>query len=506
MIRKFVFIALLSLVSMMAPAQNFKMGPAALFPDAWGAGRELIKTISEGVFNRHKIQEEAQKRKLGIPGLFGDKKSYSETMAERRQRIKTLRQEILDANRYLKPVGTKSSHELESELFSLLDLGSLPEEEERDSSMFEETDKPFLIEKSARFQNWQVPGMLLAPRADGNAQGSDLPEGFSCPITREVMKDPVIAADGFSYERAAIEKWIRENNHQGRVHSPKTREPLAHLNLNPNFTLREIMQAFSIGMIRTVAIQASPWVRTLDWYQGPREIREVGALEWDLGDGVSRQMTFEEALVYAGVRLVDGWRLPTIQELEALYQQRGFLSNALDTSSWSASVVEIGDDVWHWGFDLRTGSVASLYGSSRAGVKLVRDFLPVPQKPAELTVRTQAADNVRPHNELAAGKVSALEWELGRKDSPKMTFSQARDYAVSRAAEGWRLPTIFELYTLYQQKEVLGADFDPNWFWSDTAVVHFNGYHWDVNFTNGNVSGGFHKYYHPVRLVRGVAG
>ena len=45
----------------------------------------------------------------------------------------------------------------------------------------------------------------------------DSPPEFECSITAERMKDPVIAADGFSYERVAIEKWF--SNHST---SPKT--------------------------------------------------------------------------------------------------------------------------------------------------------------------------------------------------------------------------------------------------------------------------------------------
>ena len=31
--------------------------------------------------------------------------------------------------------------------------------------------------------------------------------GFLCPITQEVMDDPVITSDGHTYERVAIEQW-----------------------------------------------------------------------------------------------------------------------------------------------------------------------------------------------------------------------------------------------------------------------------------------------------------
>ena len=42
---------------------------------------------------------------------------------------------------------------------------------------------------------------------DGAADG--LRADLRCPISLEVMRDPVIAADGHSYERASIEQWLR---------------------------------------------------------------------------------------------------------------------------------------------------------------------------------------------------------------------------------------------------------------------------------------------------------
>lgn len=34
---------------------------------------------------------------------------------------------------------------------------------------------------------------------------------FMCPITRELPKDPVLAADGYMYERGAIEQWFQQS-------------------------------------------------------------------------------------------------------------------------------------------------------------------------------------------------------------------------------------------------------------------------------------------------------
>ncbi|KAM9448130.1 WD repeat, SAM and U-box domain-containing protein 1-like isoform 1-T2 [Salvelinus alpinus] len=64
--------------------------------------------------------------------------------------------------------------------------------------------------------------------------GLDAPDEFLCPITREVMKDPVIAADGYSYEREAIESWISAKNHS----SPMTNLPLPTTLVMPNRSLK----------------------------------------------------------------------------------------------------------------------------------------------------------------------------------------------------------------------------------------------------------------------------
>ncbi|XP_038576354.1 WD repeat, SAM and U-box domain-containing protein 1-like isoform X2 [Micropterus salmoides] len=63
---------------------------------------------------------------------------------------------------------------------------------------------------------------------------SEAPDEFLCPITRELMKDPVIAADGYSYERESIESWIRGKNKT----SPMTNLPLQTTLLTLNRALK----------------------------------------------------------------------------------------------------------------------------------------------------------------------------------------------------------------------------------------------------------------------------
>ncbi|XP_068435516.1 WD repeat, SAM and U-box domain-containing protein 1 isoform X2 [Clinocottus analis] len=63
---------------------------------------------------------------------------------------------------------------------------------------------------------------------------SGIPDEFLCPITRELMREPVIAADGYSYEREAIDAWINTKNRS----SPMTNLPLLTTLLTPNHTLK----------------------------------------------------------------------------------------------------------------------------------------------------------------------------------------------------------------------------------------------------------------------------
>ncbi|KAA8543889.1 hypothetical protein F0562_021934 [Nyssa sinensis] len=65
-----------------------------------------------------------------------------------------------------------------------------------------------------------------------------VPSFFLCPILQEIMHDPQVAADGFTYEGEAIRGWL-EN---GRETSPMTNLKLSHLHLTPNHAVRFAIQ------------------------------------------------------------------------------------------------------------------------------------------------------------------------------------------------------------------------------------------------------------------------
>mmetsp|Transcript_359 Transcript_359/g.475 ORF Transcript_359/g.475 Transcript_359/m.475 type:complete len:566 (+) Transcript_359:604-2301(+) len=66
-----------------------------------------------------------------------------------------------------------------------------------------------------------------------NSQTSSHPNEFLCPITMELMIEPVVASDGYTYEKDAILKWLKSNQT-----SPKTNLILTNSAIVPNRTLR----------------------------------------------------------------------------------------------------------------------------------------------------------------------------------------------------------------------------------------------------------------------------
>lgn len=59
-------------------------------------------------------------------------------------------------------------------------------------------------------------------------------EKYLCPITGDVMVDPVIAPDGYTYERSAITEWLKKSNE-----SPMTRQRMDAKNLVVNRLVKD---------------------------------------------------------------------------------------------------------------------------------------------------------------------------------------------------------------------------------------------------------------------------
>ncbi|KAL2248936.1 U-box domain-containing protein 1-like [Sesamum indicum] len=65
----------------------------------------------------------------------------------------------------------------------------------------------------------------------------NIPDEFRCPISLDLMKDPVIVASGHTYDRNSIAQWINSGHHT----CPKSGQRLIHMALIPNYALRSLI-------------------------------------------------------------------------------------------------------------------------------------------------------------------------------------------------------------------------------------------------------------------------
>ncbi|KAF3625394.1 U-box domain-containing protein 9 [Capsicum annuum] len=63
------------------------------------------------------------------------------------------------------------------------------------------------------------------------------PDEFRCPLSKELMRDPVILATGQTYDRPFIQKWLKAGNRT----CPRTHQVLSHTILTPNHLIQEMI-------------------------------------------------------------------------------------------------------------------------------------------------------------------------------------------------------------------------------------------------------------------------
>ncbi|KAL5774205.1 hypothetical protein ACOSP7_011762 [Xanthoceras sorbifolium] len=70
-----------------------------------------------------------------------------------------------------------------------------------------------------------------------------IPKDFCCPISLDLMRDPVIISTGQTYDRSSIARWMEE----GHCSCPKTGQLLAHTRLVSNRALRNLIMQWCIA-------------------------------------------------------------------------------------------------------------------------------------------------------------------------------------------------------------------------------------------------------------------
>ncbi|XP_042504012.1 U-box domain-containing protein 26-like [Macadamia integrifolia] len=83
--------------------------------------------------------------------------------------------------------------------------------------------------------------------------GIQIPYHFRCPISLELMRDPVTVSTGQTYDRSSIESWVATGN----TTCPVTRSPLCDFTLIPNHTLRRLIQDWCVAN-RSLGVERIP--------------------------------------------------------------------------------------------------------------------------------------------------------------------------------------------------------------------------------------------------------
>ena len=144
---------------------------------------------------------------------------------------------------------------------------------------------------------------------------------LQCPITHDIMVDPVKAPDGHTYERAAIEQAIRVN---GR--SPITRQPISIDQLVTDYTIKNLIDELSSSKTEEVTTKDEPvtvnvrndgsltqvTLSTPDGEAAPQNVAFVidnsGSMGSEVSSGESDGFSILDVVKHAIITCLEGFR------------------------------------------------------------------------------------------------------------------------------------------------------------------------------------------------------
>jgi hypothetical protein len=172
------------------------------------AEETIIDQIDNGIRNRQTNSEYSNRLLLEIAKAVGVKSDP----ASLKEELDMLKREKEDAH----------ARKNQQETFQLEQIIALLSRADAATS---------ITEKNAIYQK---------KRGSGGREGHPLPplQSFYCPITQEVMEEPVEIASGQTFERSAIEKWLENGNQT----CPTTKVELENTEIKVNLALKQSIQ------------------------------------------------------------------------------------------------------------------------------------------------------------------------------------------------------------------------------------------------------------------------
>lgn len=155
-----------------------------------------------------------------------------------------------DIIKIMESLGLTSAQELLTESIAL-------EKERTKAELEKNTEEVSLISQTIALVT-HIRYCMAKLEQFGFINGLPVPSYLRCPLSLKLMLDPVIVASGQTYEKSYIQKWLDN----GLMICPKTCQALAHANLTPNFTVRELIANWcednNIRLCDSVQINKNP--------------------------------------------------------------------------------------------------------------------------------------------------------------------------------------------------------------------------------------------------------
>jgi hypothetical protein len=216
-------------------------------------------------------------------------------------------------------------------------------------------------------------------------------------------------------------------------------------------------------------------------------------------------------------KLGEGWRLPTIDELRILYENKNIIGSFSEKGYWSSSkgsydgvVNYIYFENGHLGEDYNKFGMNYVRAvkNKTISIKQEREKRSA-QNSNEATIQSITNNNdllVWWNNNITTIKIGNLE--VASKDFPQRMIWDDAQKACQKLGNGWRMPNSAELILLHKNKSKIGGFADGS-YWSSTDTeagkpIAFDGIQGARGLTFGD---GKHAYYSKaddcnVRAVR----
>ena len=217
---------------------------------------EQLQHISEEL---EKLREREVQRKAEEPYKLEEQRKVKEQLQHVSEELQQLRQQ--EAQRQAKKQEKIEGQQRKEE--------QVQREFEEQEQLRHEREQAKVLERARRGPKSDFMSELWpAVEKDNNKLNlPSIPENYLCPITQEIMIDPVMAMDGHTYEREAIENHIEKTRAISSVHdsdeaessakkttpskqpnrqptSPMTGEPLGGDMVLPNMAMRSMINGF----------------------------------------------------------------------------------------------------------------------------------------------------------------------------------------------------------------------------------------------------------------------